>query len=391
MATITYTVTVAFDGTANIYYLDGSAKPALTFTRGNTYEFDLSNSSNSGHPLAFKDGLGNSYTTGVTTTGTAGSAGAKVSIVVNALTPSQLRYYCTVHGNYMGNAISVPAVSTYNAIYGTGQYGKAAYGVATADVALTGVAATGSIQPVAVNGFEVDISEPLESVSASGSIGTLIVDVLQPIAGVSANGIAGQIGVGAGGNILSAAATGLVNGVTVNVAERLAGVAASFTLNDAGLDIRSINKVPVTSVGMTGAIGTVTLNILQPISGVSATGAVNTVNENPSESLASVSATGSIGTLSFIAIANFTVTGVQGTGAVNTVNENPDENLNSVSATGSVGNLTVNIVEKSDSVLSTSAAGTPTATGIVTVFNDDNFSRARAVRLIEVQSSRRAA
>ena len=32
-----------------------------------------------------------------------------------------------------------------------------------------------------------------------------------------------------------------------------------------------------------------------------------------------------------------------------------------------------------------------TATGIVTVFNADNFSRARAVRLIEVQSSRRAA
>lgn len=391
MATITYTVTVAYDGTANIYYLDGSAKPALTFTRGNTYEFDLSNSSNSGHPLAFKDSLGSSYTTGVTTTGTAGSAGAKVSIVVNALTPSQLRYYCTVHGNYMGNTISVPAVSTYNAIYGTGQYGKAAYGVATADVALTGVAATGSIQPVAVNGFEVDISEPLESVSASGSIGTLIVDVLQPIAGVSANGIAGQIGVGAGGNILSAAATGLVNGVTVNVAERLAGVAASFTLNAAGLDIRSINKVPVTSSAMTGSIGSVSPNILHPISGVFATGFVNTLRENPSESLASVSATGSIGTLTLVATSNFTLTGVSATGLVNTVRENPDEVLGSVSATGAVGSVRVLVVEKISSVLGTGAIGTPTTTGASTVFDPDNFSRTRTIRLVEIQSSRRAA
>lgn len=391
MATITYTVTVAYDGTANIYYLDGSAKPALTFTRGNTYEFDLSNSSNSGHPLAFKDSLGNSYTTGVTTTGTAGSAGAKVSIVVNALTPSQLRYYCTVHGNYMGNTISVPAVSTYNAIYGTGQYGKAAYGIATADVALAGVSATGSIQPVAINGFEVDISERLESVSASGSIGTLIVDVLQPIAGVSANGAAGQVGVGTSGNAQSAAATGLVNGVTVNVTERLAGVAASFTLNSAGLDIRSINKVPVTSPAMTGSIGSVSPNILHPISGVFATGFVNTLRENPSESLASVSATGSIGTLTLVATSNFTLTGVSATGLVNTVRENPDEVLGSVSATGAVGSVRVLVVEKISSVSGTGAIGTPTTTGVSTVFDPDNFSRTRTIRLVEIQSSRRAA
>ena len=391
MATITYTVTVANDGTANIYYLDGSAKPALTFTRGNTYEFDLSNSSNSNHPLAFKDSLGNSYTTGVTTTGTAGSAGAKVSIVVNALTPSQLRYYCTVHGNYMGNTVSVPAVSTYNAIYGTGQYGKAAYGIATADVALAGVSATGSIQPVAINGFEVDISEPLESVSASGSVGSLVVDVSQPLAGVSASGSIGPVGVGTSGNILSAAATGLANGVTVNVTERLNGLVGTFTLNDAGLDIRSINKVPVTIVGITGSIGSVSPNILHPISGVSATGSVNTLRENPSESLASVSATGSIGTLTVTATSNFTLTGVSATGLVNTVSENPAEALGSVSATGAIGSVRVLVVEKITAVDGTSALGTLTAAGVTTTFDPNNFSRPRTIRLVEIQSSRRAA
>ena len=102
-ASTTYTVTVS----AGVYYLDGVANPILTFDRGNTYIFDLSDSSNTGHPLAFKDGSGNSYTTGVTTTGTAGSSGAQVQIDVDNAAPAALRYYCTVHGNGMGNTITV--------------------------------------------------------------------------------------------------------------------------------------------------------------------------------------------------------------------------------------------------------------------------------------------
>ena len=102
-ASTTYVVTVV----GGIYYLDGVANPVLTFDRGNTYIFDLSDSSNTGHPLAFKDGSGNSYTTGVTTTGTAGSSGAQVQIDVDNAAPASLRYYCTVHGNGMGNTITV--------------------------------------------------------------------------------------------------------------------------------------------------------------------------------------------------------------------------------------------------------------------------------------------
>jgi len=102
-ASTTYVVTVV----GGIYYLDGVANPVLTFDRGNTYIFDLSDSSNTGHPLAFKDGSGNSYTTGVTTTGTAGSSGAQVQIDVDNAAPASLRYYCTVHGNSMGNTITV--------------------------------------------------------------------------------------------------------------------------------------------------------------------------------------------------------------------------------------------------------------------------------------------
>ena len=107
----TYAVTVASGtlyggGSGNVFYLDGSGNPALTLVRGNTYIFDQSDGSNAGHPLAFKDGSDNSYTTGVTVTGIAGQAGAKVTIDVASNAPSSLKYYCTVHGNGMGNTIT---------------------------------------------------------------------------------------------------------------------------------------------------------------------------------------------------------------------------------------------------------------------------------------------
>lgn len=98
----TFTVTVA----GGVFVIDGTNNPTLTMERGNSYVFDLSDNSNSGHPLAFKDGSA-SYTTGVTTTGNAGTAGAQVRIDVSSNAPATLRYYCTVHGNAMGNTISV--------------------------------------------------------------------------------------------------------------------------------------------------------------------------------------------------------------------------------------------------------------------------------------------
>lgn len=102
----TYTVTVANVGGSNIFLLDGANNPAITLTRGFTYIFDQSDSSNATHPLAFKNGS-SAYTTGVTVTGTAGQAGAKVTFVVPDDAPGTgLRYYCTTHGNAMGNTIT---------------------------------------------------------------------------------------------------------------------------------------------------------------------------------------------------------------------------------------------------------------------------------------------
>ena len=109
-----YTVTVANSGSGNKYYIDGVEAAELTLTKGLTYIFDVSDSSNSGHPFRFKDASGNSYTTGVTTSGTAGSSGATVTLVVPTSGTMPARYYCTVHGNGMGNTITtVDSTTTF--------------------------------------------------------------------------------------------------------------------------------------------------------------------------------------------------------------------------------------------------------------------------------------
>ena len=104
-ATSSIAVTVVNSG-GNKFALDGVTAPALTLVKGFTYTFDVSDASNSGHPLAFKDVDGNAFTTGVTVNGTAGTAGATVVIVVPTTGTMPARYYCTAHGNGMGNTIA---------------------------------------------------------------------------------------------------------------------------------------------------------------------------------------------------------------------------------------------------------------------------------------------
>ena len=90
-------------GSSNKYKINGIFSPYLKLIPKNTYRFDQSDSSNSGHPLLFylDAGKTQSYSTGVTTNGTPGSAGAYTEIVVSDSTPPVLHYQCSAHG-YMG-------------------------------------------------------------------------------------------------------------------------------------------------------------------------------------------------------------------------------------------------------------------------------------------------
>ena len=95
-------------GSGNGYKIDDVEAPFLELKPGNTYRFDQSDSTNGSHPLRFyyDPGKTTQYSTGVTTNGTPGSAGAYTQIVVSDSTPHILYYQCSSHG-YMGNRAGV--------------------------------------------------------------------------------------------------------------------------------------------------------------------------------------------------------------------------------------------------------------------------------------------
>ena len=106
--TVTFTVTVQQYLGVNIFLINGVNNPVLTMKRGSTYIFDQSDSSNLNHPLRIKRNSGASYTTGVTAVGTPGNSGSTVTFQPPYPdAPNDLRYYCTTHGNAMGNTITM--------------------------------------------------------------------------------------------------------------------------------------------------------------------------------------------------------------------------------------------------------------------------------------------
>ncbi|BAQ91609.1 hypothetical protein [uncultured Mediterranean phage uvMED] len=121
-APITYTVTVGTKttahpysgvGSSSAYFLEGLESPAFTLGGADTakpyyYKFDQANGTNASHPLRFylDAGKTTAYTTGVTTAGTAGSAGAYTLLAVDEYTPNILYYQCSSHA-HMGNHLKV--------------------------------------------------------------------------------------------------------------------------------------------------------------------------------------------------------------------------------------------------------------------------------------------
>ena len=118
----TIAVTVLNYAGQDKFTINGLQAPKLTLSRAGTYRFDQSDATNVNHPLAFRLINDTSYTTGVTQVGIAGTAGAYTEIVVGFDTPVNLRYYCTTHGNIMGNLLNVTdmfALSATGSLQGT--------------------------------------------------------------------------------------------------------------------------------------------------------------------------------------------------------------------------------------------------------------------------------
>jgi hypothetical protein len=109
---VSFTVTVGsktsnaanIGGSSSGYFINNIETPFIHLTPGKTYRFVQSDSTNSSHPILFylDENKTSQYSTGVTTSGSAGQNGAYVEISVTSNTPSILYYQCQNHA-YMGN------------------------------------------------------------------------------------------------------------------------------------------------------------------------------------------------------------------------------------------------------------------------------------------------
>lgn len=149
----TFVVTVTGSGPFQ-YVIDGNTQPTITLDTGNTYKFDISDSSNVGHPFRFETQFGGDLnpgdSPGVTgvRVGTPGTAGAFYYVVVKgSSTATNLSYDCEVHNN-MGAGITIQSGTTVHE--GTG---------GTADVTVSGGAVTAVVFTTADDYATGDIVE----------------------------------------------------------------------------------------------------------------------------------------------------------------------------------------------------------------------------------------
>lgn len=157
----------------------------------------------------------------------------------------------------VGDPFASAIYGANDAIYGIGRYGTARYGIVTPFIQPRGFELTASVEPVSIDGFEIQVVEKVTGVSATVSIGNVkTIPVL--VSGVQATG-----------------AVNTVIGFVITFVD-IAGVAGTGVIGTIEPQItEDLGENPVTSVSATGSVGSVQVDVVEKLASVSVVGTIN--------------------------------------------------------------------------------------------------------------------